>query len=132
MTITWENDTNVIVYALEKIISFARMNQFIILAQRLSWISSIIGLQSGLFIRINNLQTQIEAPFWEPDQINTNCRTRDISSTPLDLQEESRLCSAIRQTNNSEPSDMEISDTEHQDKDLQECEEFLTSSRRQR
>jgi len=54
MTITFENDNNVIVYALGKIISYARNNQFIFLAQSVWWISSIIGLQQGLIIRIDN------------------------------------------------------------------------------
>jgi hypothetical protein len=55
MTITFESDKDVIVYALEKIISFARTNKYIFLAQSVWWISSIIGLQEGLVIFIDNL-----------------------------------------------------------------------------
>jgi len=47
-----------IVYALEKIIAFARSNQYIFLAQNVWWISSVIGLQSDLVIYIDNLQTR--------------------------------------------------------------------------
>jgi len=48
MPITFENDNDVICYALEKIISYARDNQYIFLAQSIWWISSVIGLQQGL------------------------------------------------------------------------------------
>jgi hypothetical protein len=56
MTITFESDQDIIVYALEKIISFARDNSYIFLAQSVWWISSIIGLQQGLVIHIDNLK----------------------------------------------------------------------------
>jgi hypothetical protein len=58
MTITFENDKDVIVYALEKVISFARDNQYIFLAQSIWWISSIIGLQEGFIIHIDNLKAR--------------------------------------------------------------------------
>jgi hypothetical protein len=48
------------VYALEKIISFARDNQYIFLVQSIWWISSIIGLQQGLIIHIDNLKVRSE------------------------------------------------------------------------
>jgi hypothetical protein len=50
MTITFENDSDVIVYALEKIISFARGNQYLFVANCLWWIAGIIGLDKGLII----------------------------------------------------------------------------------
>jgi hypothetical protein len=56
MTLTFENDNHVIVYALEMIISYFRENQYIFLAQRIWWISSIIGLQQGLVIFIDNVK----------------------------------------------------------------------------
>jgi hypothetical protein len=59
MIITFENEDDVIVYALEKIISFARNNQYIFLAQRVWWISSILGLQQNLVIHIDNLKKQL-------------------------------------------------------------------------
>ena len=55
-TITFKNDNDIIVYAHEKIISFARENQYIFLAQSIWWISSIIRLQQGLIIYIDNLK----------------------------------------------------------------------------
>jgi len=61
MTITFENDNDVICYALEKIISYARDNQYIFLAQSIWWISSVIGLQQGLVNYIDNLRKRKEA-----------------------------------------------------------------------
>jgi hypothetical protein len=60
MTLTFESDQHVLVYALEKIKSFARNNQYIFLAQSVWWISSIIGLQEGLIIHIDNLRILYE------------------------------------------------------------------------
>jgi hypothetical protein len=60
MTFTFECDKDVIVYALEKILSFARDNQYILLAQSIWWISSIIRLQQGLIIYIDNLKGRSE------------------------------------------------------------------------
>jgi len=56
MIITFGNDKDVIIYALDKIISFARDNQYIFLSQSVWWISSIIGLQEGLTIHIDKLK----------------------------------------------------------------------------
>jgi hypothetical protein len=60
MTVTFESDSDVIVYALEKLIFYARKNQHIFLAQSVWWISSIIGLQQGLITHIDNLQIRSE------------------------------------------------------------------------
>jgi hypothetical protein len=55
MTITFENDNDGIIYPFEKIFTFARDNQYLSWAQRVWWISWIIGLQQGLIMRIDNL-----------------------------------------------------------------------------
>jgi len=57
MRTSFENNNDVIVYALAKIISFARENQYIFLAQSIWWISSIAGLQPGLITYIDNLES---------------------------------------------------------------------------
>jgi len=46
MTISFKNENDVIVYALENVIAYARINQHIFLAQSVWWIPSIIGLQA--------------------------------------------------------------------------------------
>jgi len=45
MTITCEKDNDVIVYTLERIISYATTNQYIFVAQYVWWLFSIVGLQ---------------------------------------------------------------------------------------
>ena len=74
MTITFENDSDVIVYALEKIISFARDNQYLFVANCVWWISAIIGLETGLVTHIENLEARI-----------LTINNRAISSTPRDI-----------------------------------------------
>jgi len=54
MTITFDNDNDVIVYILKKIISYAEDTQYIFLAQSVWWISSMIGVQQGLIVHIDN------------------------------------------------------------------------------
>jgi len=56
MTITFENDSDVIVYALEKIISFARNRQLFYVASCVWWIAGQVGLDSGLTTFIDNLE----------------------------------------------------------------------------
>ena len=58
MTLTFENDNEVIVYALEKVIAYARRTQHIFVAQYIWWLASIIGLESGLITHIDNLYGQ--------------------------------------------------------------------------
>jgi len=56
MTITFENDNDVIIYALEKILSFSKKHQYLFVAQCILWISTVIGLERGLTINIDNLE----------------------------------------------------------------------------
>jgi len=62
MKITFENDNNVIVYVLEMIISYARENKYIFLAQSIWRISSIIGFQADLVSYIDKLRINLPAP----------------------------------------------------------------------
>jgi hypothetical protein len=55
MTITFENHNDVIGYALETTISYPRNNHYIVLAQSVWCMSSIIGLQKGLIAHIDCL-----------------------------------------------------------------------------
>jgi len=60
MTITFENEKDIIVYALEKSICYARDNRYIFLAQSVWWIASVIGLSEGLSTHIDNLRTRTQ------------------------------------------------------------------------
>jgi hypothetical protein len=102
MTTTFESDQDVIIYALEKIISFARDNQYIFLAQSIWWISSIIGLQQELVIHIDKLRGNVsQRPTGRTGlgasdkslglgiDLRESC-TKSVSSAPIDHQEEPR------------------------------------------
>jgi len=119
--ITFENGNVVIVYALEKIISYTRENQYIFLAQSIWWIASIIGLQQGLVIHIDNLESrenvtsdpvskatlivrtnhdQKDEEKVHPDRIGQIDNEREISVTPRDLVEDQRFGNIL---DNAEP-----------------------------
>jgi len=72
MTITFENDSDVIVYSLEKIISFARNVQYLVVANCVWWIAGVIGLEEGLRNHIDNLTSRGK-------------KIRGVSSTPQDI-----------------------------------------------
>jgi hypothetical protein len=95
MTITFQNDSDVIVYALEKIISYASRTQQIFVAQCVWWLALVIGLEPGLIIHIVNLRTrEPSAPlkersgFVHPDRVQHIQLRREVSSTPRDLTED--------------------------------------------
>jgi len=111
MTITFENDNDVIVYALEKVISYARSTQQIFVDQCVWWLASIISLEPGLIIHIDNLR--------EPSIITT---------TPRDIQEEQSSSSSISDCQ----QDLEELRSVREDKILEECDEVLRSSQRLR
>jgi len=56
MTITFENDNDIVLYALERVISHASRTGQIFMAQWVWWLASVIGLEQGLILYINNLQ----------------------------------------------------------------------------
>jgi len=99
MTITFENDNDVIVYTLEKIISYARQHQYIFVAQSVWWLASINGLEQGLLNYIDNLNTRQNIALREaaPQAKDTICQIdkghyrREVSGTPRDIQEDSRI-----------------------------------------
>jgi len=102
MTITFENDNDIIVYALEKVISYARRSQQVFVAQCVWWLASIIGLEQGLVNHIDNLRSQSNILPQEPTPIPrketgatdskeaSGKSPRGISATSPDIQEDSR------------------------------------------
>jgi hypothetical protein len=89
MTITFENDNDVIVYALEKVISYARTTQQDFLAQCVWLLASVIGLQHGLFTYINNIQTRTEVGR-QITGTGTAPKPREVSAIPRDIKEDPR------------------------------------------
>jgi hypothetical protein len=64
MTITFENDNDIRVYALEKVICYARRTQQIFVVQCVWWLASVIGLEPSLASHIDKLhrRTTLEEP----------------------------------------------------------------------
>jgi len=98
LTITFENESDVIVYAFEKVIVYARRTQHIVVAQCVWWLASVIGLESGLIIYIDNLRRRErlvsvdnQTELVHPDRIQQIQSERAVSSTPRDLTEDLRL-----------------------------------------
>jgi hypothetical protein len=58
MTITFEKDADVIVYAFEKIIAFAREHQYLFVANCVWRIAVVLGLEPGLICFIDNLESR--------------------------------------------------------------------------
>jgi hypothetical protein len=106
MTITFENDNDVIVYALEKVIAYARRTQQIFVAQCIWWLASIIGLDQELINHFDKLQSRFNVTITREEAPSV---PRAVSPIPRDNQKDQR-----------------------QDKVLKECEEFLRESRRLR
>jgi len=106
MTITFENNNDVIVYALEKVISYARRTQQIFVAQCVWWLASIIGLEQGLVNYIDNIQTRQKVNVLLGKALDNK---KTMSPVPRDIQEDKR-----------------------QNQVLKECEEYLQESRRLR
>jgi hypothetical protein len=106
MTVTFENDNDVIIYALEKVISYVRRTQQIFVAQCVWWLASIIGLDTGLVNYIDNIQSRI-----------------NVTITPEEIPSVGETVLPIPRDN---PEDL------RQDNIFKECEEYLKDSRRLR
>jgi len=87
MTITFENENNIIVYALEKIICYARKHQYIFIAQSVWWIASIIGLADGLTTHINNLRirSEINPALLKDNQLSSELEVAVVPPDNLDI-----------------------------------------------
>jgi len=154
MTITFENDNDVIVYALDKVISYARRTQQIIVAQCVWWLASIIRLEQGLVKHIDNLKSRSYILPQEPapvpqEEISTTSieeasgkSSREISATPRDIQEDLRSCigtdsihpDRIQQIGKETPGLEEEYDSEpnQQSRVLKEADRFLLLSKKER
>jgi len=104
MTITFENDNDVIVYAFEKMINYASKNRYIFVAQSVWWLASVIGLESWLVTHIDNLRVQLLVPVTrlsglslsnqllsEGDNIIHPERKTQISNTQGELQDDNDI-----------------------------------------
>jgi len=112
MTVTFENDNDVIVYALEKVISYARRTQQIFVAQCVWWLAGIIGLKEALINHVDKLH--------ERTTVRKEHTTKEVSDPVIQI------------TPEIQDSEVQQSKEDHKDKILKECEEYLKDSRRLR
>ena len=121
MTISFKSDSDVIIYRLKKIIAFSQSQGYIFVAQCVWWLASIIGLEPGLIIHIDNhrarksvsLRTTASVVPREdivsqaedypsqvhPSRIQNVARERQVSSTPRDLCDDQRVNQLLDSTN---------------------------------
>jgi hypothetical protein len=132
MTITFETDNDIIVYALEKIISYVRDYQYMFVAQSVWWLAYVIGLEKGLIIYIDNIRIRSEA-YQAPSAVNTSDRSVYpdwVSNITRKYTTDSKsLCVG------STPQDLEHSEDSEgnpPDKVLRNCEKFLRESEQKR
>jgi len=145
MSIIFEADNDVIIYAFEKIISYARENHYIFLAQSIWWISSIVGLQQGLVSHIDQLgvRTNIGRPRVTAESVGSTKELENqgtISTRVLREEPESFLhpdrISRIQDSKHSyiESKAIKLSTSEDNihNEIVQNCEDFLERSRKER
>jgi hypothetical protein len=112
MTITFENDNDVIVYALMKVISYARKIQQVFVAECVWWLASISGLEQRLVIYIDNRRARYEKSVQQESSEAPDTRTTDPEQ--------------YRQGKGREQ--IAEAELDRQDKLVEECKEFLRDS----
>jgi hypothetical protein len=86
MTMTFANESDVIIYALKRIVSFARENQYLFVANCAWWIAEVIELDSDLTIHIDNSETRMHL-----EQIETSTIRRDIARSMSEDSDQSKI-----------------------------------------
>jgi len=130
MTITFEYDNDVIVYALEKIIAYARRTQHIFVAQCVWWLASIIGLEQGLVNYLDTLQSREEVstaaealsreiPCAEVDEDTKGIRKpREESITPRHIPGDPRTSAALDSVHLDRRDQIQVSDSDINSPDI--------------
>jgi len=153
MTVTFENDNDVIVYALEKVIGYARRTQQIFVAQCVWWLASIIGLEQGLINHLDNLHSREEVataaeelskeiPCAKEDQDTEEIRDlREVSITPRNIQGDPRSCAILDTVHPDRRDQIQVSDNDISSLDIEgfrpgiiaeKSEKFISLSRKER
>ena len=140
MTLTFGNENDVIVYALEKIICYARKHQYLCVAHSVWWIASVIGLAGGLATHIDNLRIRFEAN-QVPSEIRKLSSEVQLTSSiqdpvHIDTEESFIHPERILQVNHTvnDKSEVESSEpeTERATSIIQRAKKFIGQSRKER
>jgi hypothetical protein len=134
MTITFDSEKDVIVYTLEKIIEFARNNQYIFLAQSIWWISSIILLQEDLIKHIDKLQVESEIHF-EPAGSTaefTRINSERLAIPGVHPDRVGNFRDSEESYRSSDGDTVSTTETEIHNEVIENCELFLEQSKQER
>jgi hypothetical protein len=153
MTVTFKDDNDIVVYALEKVIAYARRTQQIFVAHCVWWLASIIGLEQELINHIDKLQSQIEVrisaellpedtPCAKEDRdTKANQDLRGVSITPRDIQEDPRSRAVSDNIHPDRQIQIQVSVNDISSSDIEETrqanlvqgtEKFISLSRKER
>jgi len=153
MTITFENDNDVIIYALEKVIAYTRKTEQMFVAQCVWWLASIIGLEQGLINYVDNIQSRVYVAVAAealPNEISgtranqdteTERDLRKVSRTPPDIQEDPRERCTSDIVHPDRRVQIQVTDSDTSSLDLKgsrqgnivkETKEFFSLSRKER
>jgi len=139
MTITFENENHIIIYAREKSISYSGNGQYIFLAQSIRRISSIISLQQGSVMSIDILKIRSDITAASTlsvtldNQENFSTLKKDSSDSDhiashTHLERLARLQETTSGYSTSEDESVSTSEDNTHDKILQNNEESLEQS----
>jgi hypothetical protein len=131
MTLSFESDKDVIIYALEKIISYAREYQYIFLAQSVWWISSILHLQEGLIIHIDNLKSR-EGVNLAQEVHETSDGELPVKGTFIHLSRAHQIQHSEDSYNESNSESDSTTETNIHNEIIDNCEAFLAQSQEER
>jgi len=140
MTITFKNENDIIVYALEKIICYARKHQYIFIAQGVWWIASIIGLADGLTTHIDNLRIRSEQnqALLKVKQTPSGIEIATVFQDQPDIDTEGIRVhpDRISQIDNKDSDDNEVDNSELESyratSIIQSAKKFVSKSRKER
>jgi hypothetical protein len=95
ITMTFDNDSGVIIYALEMIIEFARTNQYLFVSNCVWGLAGVTGLDNVLTIHIDNLRkceivatSESCSGIVHPDRVQLINSERAVSPIPRDITED--------------------------------------------
>jgi len=128
MTITFDNDNDVVVYALERIISYARTHRYFFVTQCVWWLASSIGLEKGLVVHIDNLRIQSEVYLSPSDRATVTARVHPERVSQIELSglnDEDYICCDIGESSKAESEYSNTSQDQKYDQVFHNCEEFL-------
>jgi hypothetical protein len=125
VTITFENDNDVIIYDLEMVIAFGRTIQQIFLAQCVWWIASVVGLKQRLVSDIDNLNGRVSVikelrTVEGPSELQANGLNK--TAIPVEVISPGKVVSPVPRN---------TPESQSQDRYLKECDQFIRESQKQ-